>query len=79
LNGIQTKQKFKQQIVMDLSSVMDLVTPQVKVKRRSSFFNIENSSDKDNSRRKADYFEKLNKEKKDWIELIQRTNGKIKE
>lgn len=60
-------------------NVIDLVTPQVKVKRRSSFFNIENSSDKDNSKRKSNYVEKLNREKKDWIELIQRTNGKIRE
>jgi hypothetical protein len=68
---------------MDLNElVIDLVTPQVKVKRRSSFFNIENSngnSEKENSKRKADYIEKLNKEKKEWIDLIQRTNRKIKE
>lgn len=69
---------------MDLNElVIDLVTPQVKIKRRSSFFNIENSNnfdkDKDNSKRKADYIEKLHKEKKDWIDLIQKTNGKIRE
>lgn len=51
----------------------------VKVKRRSSFFNIEATSDKSDSEKKFDYVAKLNQEKTDWIELIRRTNGKIRE
>lgn len=57
---------------------IDLVTPQVKVKRRSSFFNIEDIGEVDNCRKKVDYFEKLKKEKQSWIQLINGTHENIK-
>lgn len=65
---------------MDVNELMiDLVTPQVKVKRRSSFFNLKKETDEDNSATKAAYVEKLLQEKQDWIDVIQRTHGKVKE
>lgn len=50
---------------------IDLTTPKLAPKRRSSFFNIVVKEKEDKSLKKAEYMKELKKEKKDWREAIQ--------
>ena len=57
---------------MELEEIkQNFETPQVKVRRRTSFFNLEESSEADNSRTRTEYIEKLTSESQDWVALIQ--------
>lgn len=62
---------------------IDLTTPKLPFKRRSSFFNIV-SKDKGNkvdnkTLKREKYIEELNKEKEDWYAIVQKSNVKVRE
>ena len=67
------------EIASPISTPIDLTTPRVIPKRRSSFFNIESTPETDELNEVKFYIEKLEKEKKDWIHYIQQTNLKVRE
>ena len=57
---------------MDIEEIkQSFKTPQVKVRRRTSFFNLEESSEGNSSRIRTEYIEKLTSESQDWVALIQ--------
>lgn len=61
---------------------IDLTTPKLPPKRRSSFFNMvikEAENKSGNTLRRKKYIKDLYKEKADWAELITKKNARIKE
>lgn len=61
----------------DLNEPIDLTTPKVLPKRRSSFFFSENNSSDCKIIKKKEYIEKLQKERDTWLEILQEgTNSK---
>jgi hypothetical protein len=55
------------------------VTLQIKLKRRSSFFNIGSTGEDVSNEKKDKYIETLSKEYKEWAEVINDRNRRVKE
>lgn len=60
---------------------IDLTTPQIKMKRRSSFFNIDSNSTKkvETHFKMQEYREKLEREKLDWVTYIHKAHEHVKQ
>jgi hypothetical protein len=60
-------------------SQCNFMTPKIKMRKRSSFFNLDIAEDTTATADQVEYEQKLENENKDWTEVIRSMRAKIKE